>query len=169
MEIRKISVFIIAALMIGALITPLVLAATEDNVVITFDPDGDIDINVDAATYNFTTSQANAWDNTTASYFTCYNNGTVAMDVEVNASEHSNEGDMWLNESTSAPSQDEYAIYIKGFTPGGYVNSSYTYEHETGILPDDNTQFGISLLIGTNLSANHSWQTVTVYFRGTQS
>ena len=169
MEIRKISVLIVAVLMVGALVTPLVLAATEDTLIITFDPDGEIAIDVDYASHNFSDVQANSWDNTTASYFTLYNNGTVAMDTEINATATSTEGDMSINASGIAPGQDEYAIKVVGLTIEQYLNSTYALygEYDQSLNPDDSKQFGLCLYLG-NLSANHSIQNTTIYFRGTQ-
>ena len=171
MEIRKISVFIIAVLMIGALITPLVVAVTEDTLIITFDPDGEIDIDVDYASHNFSEVQANDWSNTSDSYFTLYNNGTVAMDTEIRTNATTDEGDMDLNLSTAVPGTDQYAILVRGLDVEQWLNSSYAThgEYDQGINPNDSKQFGLRLKLGTNLSANHTWQTSTIYFRGTQS
>ena len=63
MQIKKILVLIIANMLIAT--TPLVLAASEDSVIITFDPDGDIDIDISLASYNFSSVQANDWSNST--------------------------------------------------------------------------------------------------------
>ena len=82
MRNRKIYAFLVSAMIISA-ITPLVMAATEDNVHITFDPDGQIDIDVSPASYAFGSSQADAWTNSSGSYFTLYNNGTVSMDTQI--------------------------------------------------------------------------------------
>ena len=68
MRIRKIFVLIIATMV--AVTTPLVLAASEDSVIITFDPDGDIDIDISLASYNFSSVQANDWSNSTGGTFT---------------------------------------------------------------------------------------------------
>ena len=172
MEIRKVSVFIISALMIGALITPLVLAATEDSVVITFDPQGDIDIDVNLSSYDFGGVLANTWSNTSGNYFLLWNNGTVAMHTEIKTNDTTDEGNMGLNISTAPPGTDQYAIYIKDLNAQSqYVNNTYGFygNYSTSLLPNDNDGFDICLLLGTNLSANWSTQTTTIYFRGLQS
>ncbi len=170
MEISKITVYLIAIMLIAT--TPLVLAATEDNVIITFDPDGDIDINVDIVAYNFSSFVANTWSNTTGSTFTLYNNGTVSMDTSIKTNDSTDTGVMDLNTSSAAPGNDEYAIYITGLDNfNQYVNNTYALYgfYDTALVPDDSEQFDICLLLGTNLSANHSWQMTTIYFQGTQA
>ena len=171
MEINKIFVLIIAAMMLTA-ITPLVFAASEDSIIITFNPEGDIDIDVNNLTYNFTTIQANSYEETTGGWFLLWNNGTVAMNTEIKTNDSTDEGDMKLNLSTSAPGTDQYSIYISGLnTMDQYVNNTYGFygNYSTNLLPNDNDPFDIRLVIGTNLSANHSYQTTTIYFRGWQA
>ena len=168
MELKKINVLLVTA-MIFAAFTPLVMAATTDDLIITFDPDGDIDIDVNISAYNFTKVQANSWTNTTGGTFTLYNNGSVAMDTRIKTNASTDEGDMDLNESGVAPQQDEYAIYIEGLDLEQYLNSSYLQYFDTVLLPQDSKTFDVCLRIGINLSANHSWQTTTISFEGSQS
>jgi hypothetical protein len=169
MKIKKIFVFLIASLLITTV--PLVMAVSEDNVVISFNPYGDIDIDVDHTTYNFTTIYAATTKDSGASEFTLYNNGTIDMDTDINCSATSE--NMHLNETTSAPQTDEYAIYVNTtLTNPNWLNHTYETmqaDYDTSLSPNDNKAFGMTLRIGTNLSANHSWQTVTVYFRGEAS
>jgi len=167
---KKVLFAILVSSMLLTAVTPIVLAATEDNVTITFDPDGAIEIDVGQTNYSFGSAISGTWTNSTASYFTLYNNGTVAMDTEIRTNETTDSpSDMYLNESNIAPRQDEYAIKTVGFTTDQYLNSTYALygEYDQGLNPDDNKQFGLSLYLG-NLSANHSVQTTTIYFRGTQ-
>ena len=165
---KKIGFTILVTFIMLTASTPLVLAATVDTVIITFDPDGDIDIDVNLSYYNFSSVVAGIWSNTTGGTFTLYNNGTIPMDTEIRSNASTDEGDMDLNESDVPPQQDEYAIYIEGLDFENYVNSSYTIEFDQGLNPSDSKTFDICLLMG-NISANHSWQTTTVYFRGTIS
>jgi hypothetical protein len=168
MEIKKINVILVTTMILAAF-TPLVMAATTDDLIITFDPDGDIDIDVNISAYNFTKVQANSWTNTTGGTFTLYNNGSVAMDTRIKTNASTDEGDMNLNESAIAPQQDEYAIYIEGLDLQQYLNDSYIQYFDTQLLPQDSKTFDVCLRIGINLSANHSWQTTTISFEGSQS
>ena len=165
---KKIGYSILVSLILLASASPLVLAATEDTVIITFDPDGDIDIDVNLSYYNFSSVVAGIWSNTTGGTFTLYNNGTIPMDTEIRTNASTDEGDMDLNQSGIAPQMDEYAIYIIGLDFENYVNSSYTIEFDQGLLPNDSKTFDIGLLLG-NISANHTWQTTTIYFQGSIS
>ena len=168
MGIKKVYVFLLVGVLLSASIQ-MVFAATEDNLIITFDPDGDIDIDISLATYNFSSVLANEWTNTTGGTFTLYNNGSVAMDTQIKSNATTDETDMSLNASGVAPGQDEYAIYIQGLDTQNYLTTAYALEFDQGLIPADSKTFDVCLLIGTNLSANHSWQTTTISFQGTQS
>jgi len=151
--------------------SPLVMAATEDSVIITFNPDGDIDIDVNLSSYNFSSIVAGTWGNSTGNNFLLWNNGSVAMNTEIKTNDSTDEGDMALNLSTAPPDLDQYAIYIKDLnTMNQYVNNTYGFygNYSTNLAPDDNDAFDICLFLG-NLSANHTWQTTTIYFQGSQS
>jgi len=168
MEIKKIFVFLIAAMLISTV--PLVLAKTEDTLVISFDPNADIDIDVNNATYNFSTISSDTQEDTVGNWFTLYNNGTIAMDTQINCSNVSGEGgNMTLNESGVAPGTDQYAIEIFDLDSPGWLNQTLSVEFDQALDPNDNKQFDIGLRIGTNISENHSWQTVTIWFQGTAS
>ena len=165
---EKIGFTILVSFIMLAAATPIVLGATVDTVIITFDPDGDIDIDVNLSYYNFSSVVAGIWSNTTGGTFTLYNNGTIPMDTEIRSNASTDEGDMDLNESGVPPDMDEYAIYIEGLDFENYVNSSYTIEFDQGLNPSASKTFDICLLLG-NISTNHSWQTTTIYFRGSIS
>ena len=165
---KKIRFSILVSFIMLAATTPLVLAATEDTVIITFNPDGDIDIDVNLSFYNFSSVVSGIWSNTTGGTFTLYNNGTIPMDTEIRTNASTDEGDMDLNESGVPPDTDEYAIFIEGLDFENYVNSSYTIEFDQGLNPSASKTFDICLLLGS-ISTNHSWQTTTIYFRGSIS
>ena len=165
---KKIRFSILVTFIMLAATTPLVLAATEDTVIITFDPNGDIDIDVNLSFYNFSSVVSGIWSNTTGGTFTLYNNGTIPMDTEIRTNASTDEGDMDLNESGVPPGIDEYAIFIEGLDFENYVNSSYTIEFDQGLNPSASKTFDICLLLGS-ISTNHSWQTTTIYFRGSIS
>ena len=145
---------------------PIILAASEDSVIITFDPNGDIDIDVSLGFYNFSGVTAGMWTNSTGGAFTLYNNGSVPMDTQVRTNATTDQGNMSLNASGVPPQRDQYAIYIDGLDVENYVNSSYTIEFDQGLASDDSKTFDVCLFLGVNLSANFSWQTTTIYFQG---
>lgn len=167
-EIKKVNVLLVSTMLLAAF-TPIVMAATTDDLIITFNPDGDIDIDVNMSSYNFSSVLANTWSNTTGGTFTLYNNGTVAMDTRIKTNATTDETDMSLNATGTAPQQDEYAIYIEGLDNPQYLESSYNLYLDSALLPQDSKTFDVCLRIGLNLSANHSWQTTTISFEGSQS
>ena len=170
MENNKLYVFLIAIMILAAFM-PITFGATEDSVLITFDPDGNIDIDISHPTYDFGSFVAETWSNSTNSYFTLYNNGTVAMDTDVKSNDTTDEGDMKLNETSSAPGLNEYSIKIIDMDqPDQYVNNTYGHYgyYDTALAASGSETFGISLYLGT-ISANHTGQNVTIYFQGSQA
>ena len=148
-----------------------VMAATSDSVEITFNPDGDIDIDVNLSFYNFSSIVSGTWGNSTGNQFLLWNNGSVAMDTQIQTNDTTDEGQMSLNFSGVAPQTNQYAIKtINLGTLDKYLNNTYGVEgyYSTGLLPNDNDGFDLGIFLG-NLSANHSWQTTTIYFQGSQS
>jgi hypothetical protein len=149
--------------------TPIVLAASEDNVIITFDPNGDIDIDISLARYNFSIITAGMWANSTGGAFTLYNNGTVPMNTQIRTNATTDETDMSLNATGVPPTTDEYAIYIEDVDFPNYLTTAYGTIFDQGLASSDSKTFDICLYLGVNLSANYSWQTTTIYFRGSVS
>jgi hypothetical protein len=166
-KLKKVYAILISTLLIST-ISSTVMAVTEDNVIINFDPDGNIDIDISLASYNFSGVMANQWSNTTGNVFTIYNNGTISMDTRIKTNATTDEGDMTLD-AVGTPGQDEYSIQTNGFDSDGFLDSSYGGDFDTALGPNDSKGFDICLLIGTNLSSNYSWQTTTITFQGTQS
>jgi hypothetical protein len=162
--------FIISAILLLFLSTfsPLILAATEDNVRVTFNPDGNIDIDITPASYDFGSTVAGVWTNSSGSYFTLYNNGTVPMDTQIRTNATTEETDMTLN-TTGSPGLDEYSFNTSGLSNDMWFPSSYGLESDTSLASGSSKGFDICLLIGTSLSANHSTQNTTIYFQGSIS
>jgi len=168
MQIRKVYVIFITVVILAAF-TPIVFAATEDTLIITFDPDGDINIDVSRSSYAFGSALANQWKNTTGGTFTLYNNGTVSMDTQIKTNASTDSTSMSLNASGVAPIQDQYAIRITGLDISIHLGIAYGQELDQGLLPSDSKTFDVCLLIGVNLSANFTTQTTTISFQGSQS
>ena len=168
MQYRKIYGILVIILIIAGF-TPLVWAATEDTVIITFDPEGNINIDVSYTSYNYSTVPANTWKNTTGGYFTLYNNGTVPMTTQIKTNATTDQANMALNASGVPPTTDQYAIYIEDVDSPDYLTAVYAHVFDQNLASHDSKAFDICLFIGVNLSANHSWQTTTIYFQGSVS
>ena len=168
MEVRKIYAFIIATLVIAVVTAPLIWAATEDSVVITFNPEGAIDIDVFPASYDFGDVLVTLWSNTTGNYFTLYNNGTVPMDTQVKSNASTEEGDMYLNAS-GLPGLDNYSLITANLNADGYMDSNYGADNDSSLAATGSKTFGICLRMGATLSANHTQQTTTIFFQGSEA
>ncbi len=169
---RKVSKKIVLTFLVSAMVitatTPLVMAAIEDNVHITFDPDGSIDIDVSPASYDFGSAVAGIWTNSSGSYFTLYNNGTVPMDTQIKSNATTDETTMNLS-TAGNPGLDEYSFNTDGLSNDMWVPNSYGTESDTSLNPSASQSFEICLLLGTSLSANHTTQHTTIYFQGSIS
>jgi hypothetical protein len=166
---NKVFAFIVAATIIAAF-TPIVMAVTEDSVVITFDPEGAIDIDVHPASYAYGDVMAGKWANTTATYFTLYNNGSIAMDTQVKSNASTDSNDMYLYTPGAAGEAplDNYSLITNGLGVDGYMATAYGTDNDSGLASMDSKTFGINLRIGVNLSVNHSDQTTTIFFQGSE-
>jgi hypothetical protein len=91
------------------------------------------------------------------------------MDTQIKTNATTDEADMSLNDTGMPPGVDEYAIYIEDLDFPGYLNTTYSVEFDQSLAAGDSKTFDICLLLGVNLSANHSWQTTTIYFQGSLS
>ena len=170
MEIRKI--LLICLVMSLVLLAPFapttitVFAATSDTITITFDPQGNISIDVDPGTYNFTQVWAYQNDSTTEHYFTMWNNGTTdGMLTEVRATT-SPAG--LSNDNNSVPDgDDEYALNV---TQGTVEYTLWVPEHTYVTLDTDldrsgTETFGLNLYL-SNITTNLTWQTLVLTLRG---
>jgi hypothetical protein len=162
---RNFSIIVIL-LVVFIINSPVIMAASEDTVVITFDPNGDIDIDISLASYAFGGVNANSWRNTTGGTFTLYNNGTVAMDTQIKTNVTTDEGNLSLDPDGN-PSTDKFSIETNGFDYDGFIPTTYSTTFDEALAPNDLKNFDLHLCLGVNLTYNFSSQTITIYFQGT--
>ncbi len=166
MRINKIYVLVIAAMLITA-ITPVVLGAHQDYITVTFNPSGDIDIDVNLSTANFSTvtfSSSGNWPtegNTDTSY-TLYNNGTVAANVYIFSNATTDNDNMTL-ENTGSPGADEYCLNVTGSNATQITNTNASWIN--GLAGSGTITFGINLELGTG-SSDYGWQTTRINVTG---
>jgi hypothetical protein len=156
-------------IMLFALVTPIpmtkVFAGTTDTLEATFDPKGNISIEIGPQTYDFGEIWALSWRNTTGTTFTIFNNGSVAMDTDFNISKN---GTNFLLDNTGAcSSDDEYAVYTSGLDSDGWLDSvalgGATFD--TNIGPDASKSFDLHLKIG-DITENFGDETFTITAQG---
>ena len=158
---------LISAMLISAL-TPIVMAATEEGITITFDPSGNIDIDVSPNASDLGTAGANDWTNTTGGTFTLFNNGSTSMDTEIKTNATTDSSDMELDDDGIAIPADNYSLYAEADleTPG-YITISYSF-FDTGLAKDGTKNFDLCLKLA-DISQDWDQQQTTVYFRGSIS
>ena len=163
---EKINKFLLAGVlvtMLGVAISPLVMAATEDTLIVTFNPSGAVDIAIAPATYDFGSLTGGANQATTGDYITIWNNGTVFMDVQAK----SNASTLNLTLDTDgSPSLDFFSINFNEANSTGYCTAAYGTEFWTNVGPSGDTRsFDFTLYLGS-ISTDHPEQNTTITFQG---
>ena len=65
------------------------------------------------------------------------------------------------------PQEDNYSFYTNGFDVDAYITTAYGADFDTALAATASKTFDLHLDLG-NISANHSAQTTTIFFQGTQ-
>ena len=168
MNRKKLAVGLVI-LILFALITPIpmttVFAATTDTLVCTFDPQGNISIEIAPNTYDFGTIWAGSWRNTSGNTFTLYNNGTVGMDTDFNVS--GNATNFTLDNTGACSSIDEYAVQTNGLDTDGWLDTAplggATFDQN--IVANGNKGFDLRLRIGT-IAQDYGEDSFTITVQG---
>ena len=148
----------------------IVKAATTDTIQITFDPQGNISIDVSPANYNFSTFWSYSNESTTGTYFTMWNNGTVdnmITTIQITDSPAS----LTVDEDSAPVSDDNYALYLIGGDASGidnWVLESTTIQLDSDLDRAGTKTFGFTLYM-SNITANHTWQSLNLTLTGSQA
>jgi hypothetical protein len=158
-------IFIVA---IGITIVMPPVWADETSIKVTFDPEAAVNIDVSPKTYNFTTIQAGAWKNTTGSYFTLYNNGTVTMDTQFKSNATTDSAQLSLD-GDGNPGSNAYSFRTSGLDADGYIDVGYGSDLDSAIVASGTKGFALCLRMGSSLTQNFSYQRTTIYIQGSVS
>ena len=136
-------------------------------ITITFDPDGNVSLDVSPATYAFGTLYANSSEGTTATYFTIWNNGSMddmQTDLQINTSPAA----LTVDEDSVPAAMDNYALWLdKGTVSSAeaWCKESDWIELDSDLDTTGTETFGFTLYI-YGISANHSQQTLVIDLTG---
>jgi len=164
---KIILVGLISAMLVSAL-TPIVMAVTEEGITITFDPSGNIDIDVSPNSYDFGTAGANDWTNSTGSAFTLYNNGSTSMDTQIKTNATTDSGEMTLDPDGTAIPADNYSLNTSGLDANAWITTAYGADVDSALEALGSKGFDLCLLLA-DISQDWTQQTTTVYFQGSIS
>ena len=173
MEIKKIlSIGLILIMLAFASLAPAsinVMAATTDTISITFDPSGNISIEVAPSTYDFGSFWSYSNESTTSSYFTIWNNGTVdnmVTDIRITGSP----ADFTVDPDSPPVTDDYYALKVLqgSVSANPWVTEAGYTEIDSDIDRSGSDNFGLTLYI-SNITADHAEQTITVTLQGATS
>lgn len=162
-------VYVVVALMICIALSPVIIAATEDEITVTFDPDGQIDLDISPGILNFGSVQAENSEESIQT-ITLYNNGTLAMQTTCETNVTTEVGNMECD-GDGTPGLDFFSFQLTSTSMDG--NNAYISNNtgspttlDNSMNPSGSDTFKITIYIGS-LSANHTTQTTTVNFTGT--
>lgn len=153
-------------LIVLVLITPMVLGATWDTVTVTFDPTGNIDLDVAPETAAIGSITAGSSAGTGAADYTLYNNGTVTMDTQIKTNSTTDSASLTLDPDGS-PTEDNYSIQTSGNCPNQYITSS-NVAWKQDLSGGSSETFGFTVYLGT-ISQDWPSQTTTVNISGSIS
>ena len=165
---NKILILLIGAMLVTA-ITPVVLAASQANIAVTFDPTGTIDLDVspdDASFGSVVFESANNWptEGGAVDSYTLYNNGTVAADVYIFSNTTTDSGQMSLDIDGAGIPVDGYSLDVVGSEAKqiAIVNDSWI----DALAASATVTFGLNLDLG---SGSQDWtsQTTRINITGT--
>ena len=169
LEIKKILMLLLVIVILlfasFAPVSKIVFAATTDTVQITFDPIGNVSCEVGPSQYAFGSIWGNSYQQTTSTYFTIWNNGTIDGMV-VDAKVTTNAANLALAETATGTQTDNtYSIRVR---KGTVSNSTYFSQHYWAVVDSAVTtteNFGMLVTV-SNITSNWSSQTVVITFRG---
>jgi len=175
-NINKIERFFLISLIVMLVITAItppqiILAApnTLEEIQITFNPSGSVDMNITPTVYDYSTV---AMETSVASgSFTIWNNGTIPMKLSAQTNVTTDELDMECDgdgNGGSPPGQDFFSLQFTGAATWASSNLAYIVNSSTIEL--DNTfpskgqeTFTVTIWVG-NCSADHPSQTTQINF-----
>ena len=168
---KTLMICIVVSMMLFATFSPIpisiVKAATTDTIQITFDPQGNISIDVSPDNYNFSTFWSYSNQSTTGTYFTMWNNGTVDnMQTTIQITDSPPQ--LTIDETNVPTADDNYALYLIGGTVSGldaWVLESTTIQLDSDLDRAGTETFGFTLYM-SNITANHTWQSFNLTLTG---
>ena len=167
-KIKRLVLISLVVTMIVSAITPPIMAA-DDTIHVTFDPEGDVSLEVSPTNCNFSTVDANTSEEIGFD-FTLYNNGTIPMQTDCETNVTTDEGDLECDGNGGNTADDFFCLQFTDTTMDGddsFISNSSGAQTtlDNSLLAGGSDTFRITIHL-SNLSANHSWQTTTINFTG---
>ena len=163
-QIKKTLMIPLVVVIMLAVATPMTFA---DQINVTFNPAGGIDVDVNHTKANFSSVTFNTQDNYPTgaggdTSFIIYNNGSLAADVFIYANLTTNEGDMTLDDA-GTPGVDEFSLDITGSNATQITSTNATWLNP--LNAGGHGYFGLNLDLGLG-SSDHDWQTTLINVTG---
>ena len=169
-EIKKsILVSMVIGIMLLATFGPMPMkvaqAALTDTIRITFDPSGNVSIDISPDDYNFSSFWSFSNDSTPTDHFTMWNNGTVDhMQTTIQVTDSPESLTIVEKQPTA---DDNYGLYLTGAVSN---NGNWLKESSTIVLDSDLDRAGTEtfgfILYMSNITTNHYWQSLNLTITG---
>lgn len=159
-----IKVAILLTILFSAFISPLSIA-DEDDIHVTFDPQGGINLDVAPETANFTAVTAGSTDNGPTegagdTDYTVWNNGSVAAIVYIYSNGTTDSGNMALDDDGAAIPADGYSLDITGSNSHQITQANASWIDP--LAASGSVTFGIDLDLGSSLTQDWGYQHTTI-------
>lgn len=173
MKIKKIlMIALVISILSIASFSPIsitVLAGTTDTITITFDPQGNISLDVFPEEWNLSIVWSYSNESTTNNYFTLWNNGSVDMQTDIQIT--TSPADLYLDYNNTPTADNYYGLNLTGATISGrnhWVQETAAIQLDSNIVASASVTFGFTFYL-SNITANHTWQTLVVTLTGSQT
>jgi len=161
---RILKICLVLCMLVLAFVSPpdIMKVSAGNTVTVTFNPDGNVSLNVWPATYDFATIYANSSKATTATYFTIQNNGTV-NGMYTDAQITSGAAAMSLYDGVCIDAGDNYySINASGaISNNTFLHTSEARNFDDNLAKGSTKTFGLTLYI-SNLTTNLTARTVVI-------
>jgi hypothetical protein len=172
MKKNKVLSSLILLIMFMAAFSPIpytVYAALTDTITVTFDPQGNVSIEVAPASYDFGSIYTDSSEATTSTYFTFWNNGTIDnmfTDIRIT----SGTTNFTIDDDSPPVADDNYAVKV---LQGSVDHNPWIAESSYRDLDDDldlsgSDNFGIQLYL-SNTTSDFDEDSFTITLQAAQS
>jgi len=161
---RILKICLVLCMLVLAFVSPpdIMKVSAGNTVTVTFDPDGNVSLDVWPATYDFGTIYANSSKATTGTYFTLANNGSV-NGMFTDALITSGAAAMTLYDGVCIDAGNNYySINASGtISNQTFLHTSDSRDFDDNLAKGGTKTFGLTLYI-SNLTTNLTQRTVTI-------
>jgi len=169
---RILKICLVLSMLVLAFVSPpnIMRVSGNDTITVTFDPDGNVSLDVWPATWAAGTVYANSSKATTAAYFTLANNGTVnGMYTDIKVTSGAAAMNIYDGQCIDVGKNDYYSINASGTISNQTFIHTGEYRNIDDNLAKGSTKtFGLTIYL-SNLTTNLTGRTVVITLQAAYS